>query len=83
MNFLKEIKTEVQEKYIRIIQKLNFDEYIFYVGGSEYLPPPLSQNEEKEYIPEYIAYIILILIILLITIVGYKIYFRVKVADKV
>ena len=43
----------------------------------------LNLNEEKEYIPEYIAYIILILIILLITIVGYKIYFRVKVADKV
>ncbi len=50
MNFLKEIKTEVQEKYIRLIQKLNFDECIFYVGGSEFLPPPLSQKEEKEYI---------------------------------
>lgn len=50
MNILKEIKNGVQERYIRIFQRFNFDDYIHYVGGCDFLPPPLSAAEEKKYI---------------------------------
>ncbi|HHT63519.1 MAG: RNA polymerase sporulation sigma factor SigE [Bacillota bacterium] len=32
--------------YIRLLQKFNLDEDVFYVGSSEALPPPLTSDEE-------------------------------------
>lgn len=42
----------VKDRYFKflnyIIYKLDTKEDVFYIGGSEVLPPPLSQEEEKE-----------------------------------
>lgn len=43
----------------------------------------LNLNEKKEYTIEYIAYIILICFILVVIVMGYKIYCRVKLSNKV
>ena len=36
--------------YLKLLQKIDFDEYIHYIGGGTYLPPPLSQEEESMHI---------------------------------
>ena len=46
------LKTQAKIGYIKLIQKLNFDEYIHYIGIGTYLPPPLSLEEEAKCIEE-------------------------------
>lgn len=48
MNLLKSIKLNARANYIRLFRKLDLDEYIHYIGGGTYLPPPLSSEEENE-----------------------------------
>ena len=48
MNLLKAIKFNAHKNYIRLFKKLDLDEYIHYIGGGAYLPPPLSADEENE-----------------------------------
>lgn len=46
--FINSVK-EVYTKFLEfIVYKLESKEDVFYIGGSEVLPPPLSQEEEKE-----------------------------------
>ena len=37
-------------EYIKLLKKFDFEDYIFYIGGGTYLPPPLSQEEETKYV---------------------------------
>ena len=39
-----------KQKYIKLLKKLNFEDYVFYIGGGTYLPPPLSLEEESKYV---------------------------------
>ena len=32
--------------YIKLLKKIDLDDYVFYIGGGTYLPPPLSHDEE-------------------------------------
>lgn len=50
MNVLLKIRCFAQDKYAGLLAKLKglFAEDIFYIGGSEALPPPLSPTEEAE-----------------------------------
>ena len=52
MNFLELIKKGLNNLYAKYIDKNTEDEIlpIFYVAGSQTLPPPLSQEEEEEII---------------------------------
>ncbi|MFC4387322.1 RNA polymerase sporulation sigma factor SigE [Gracilibacillus marinus] len=46
-----EMKTKYKQMWMKILKKLGYvDEEIFYIGGSEALPPPLSKEEEFELI---------------------------------
>lgn len=47
--FIKKIKLLLRLYYIKILRKLKLynTEEIFYIGGSEVLPPPLSKEEEQ------------------------------------
>ena len=49
---MKKFINAVKNKYTKflefIVYKLESKEDVFYIGGSEVLPPPLSQDEEKE-----------------------------------
>ena len=48
MNLLKAIRFNAHKNYISLFKKLDLDEYIHYIGGGAYLPPPLSADEENE-----------------------------------
>lgn len=50
MKIINNMKTAVRLGYIEIIKKLDFGEYIHYIGGGTYLPPPLGQQDEEYYI---------------------------------
>ena len=50
MSFLKYVRKLFKKLYSFIIDKLGLTKDIFYIGGSDTLPPPLSQEEEKEVI---------------------------------
>ena len=50
MNFLQNIKYEAQKNYIKLFRKLSFEDYLHYIGGGTYLPPPLSVKDEEYYI---------------------------------
>lgn len=50
MSLLKHVKDFFRKIFNFIIDKLGFAEEIFYIGGSDILPPPLTQEEEKEII---------------------------------
>ena len=50
MSFLKYVRKLFRKLYNFIIDKLGLTKDIFYIGGSDTLPPPLSQEEEKEVI---------------------------------
>jgi len=47
--FINKLKLIIKIQYIRILKKLKlYDEgEIFYIGGSEVLPPPLTPDEEN------------------------------------
>lgn len=49
MNIVNKIKLQLRIKYIYILKKLHFYPgfHIHYIGGSEALPPPLSNDEEN------------------------------------
>jgi len=49
MKLVDKIKLALRIYYIRILKKLKLfdEETIFYIGGSEVLPPPLTPEEEK------------------------------------
>lgn len=46
MNLFETIKTNAHLNCIRLLKKLDLEEYIHYIGGGTYLPPPLSSQEE-------------------------------------
>lgn len=50
MSMLNHVKDFLYRIFNLIISKLGFAEDIFYIGGSDTLPAPLSQEEEKEII---------------------------------
>ena len=43
---LTKLKVNARLIFLKVINKLGLSEDIFYVGSSEALPPPLSQDEE-------------------------------------
>ena len=44
------IKMELKILFYKILHKMNLSKEIYYIGGSEVLPPPLKPDEEKYYI---------------------------------
>ena len=46
MKILTMMKSKAQFEYIKLFNKLNLSEFNFYVSGNDYLPPPLSADEE-------------------------------------
>ena len=50
MKVLNVMKSKAQFGYIRLFNKLNLSEYNFYVGSGDYLPPPLSSEDELYFI---------------------------------
>lgn len=50
MSLLNHVKDFFRKILNFLIDKLGFAQDIFYIGGSDTLPPPLSQEEEKEII---------------------------------
>jgi len=50
MNLFKTMKDSAKRNYIRIFQKFDLEDYIHYIGGGTYLPPPLSKEDEDMYI---------------------------------
>ena len=50
MSLLNHVKDFFRKIFNFFIDKLGIAEDIFYIGGSDTLPPPLSQEEEKEII---------------------------------
>lgn len=50
MNIINAVKERSKIGYIKLLQKIDFEEYVHYIGGGTYLPPPLSPEEESEYI---------------------------------
>ncbi len=50
MHFLKNIKYEAHKNYIKLFRKLSLEDYLHYIGGGTYLPPPLSLKDEEYYI---------------------------------
>lgn len=50
MKIFDAVKKHSRNGYIRLLQKMDFNEYIHYIGGGTYLPPPLSPEEESKYI---------------------------------
>ena len=50
MRFFKAVKENARINYLKLLHKFDIDEYIHYIGGGTYLPPPLSAGEELKYI---------------------------------
>lgn len=50
MNIFNKMKKHTRSGYLKLLQKIDFNEYIHYIGGGTYLPPPLSPEEEIKYI---------------------------------
>ena len=47
---LMEIKIKLRMLYFKILHKLKLTKEIYYIGGSQVLPPPLKPDEEKYYL---------------------------------
>ena len=49
------LKIRITLWWRRIVRKLGFfdEDQVYYIGGSETLPPPLSQEEEKYLISKF------------------------------
>jgi RNA polymerase sporulation-specific sigma factor len=45
-NLIVRIKFLLEILYIKIIRRLNIEDEVYYIGGSEVLPPPLTPEEE-------------------------------------
>lgn len=50
MKLLLNMKESAKRNYIKIFKKFDFVDFIHYIGGGTYLPPPLSKEEEEKYI---------------------------------
>lgn len=50
MNIFNIMREHTRSGYLKLLQKIDFNEYIHYIGGGTYLPPPLSPEEETKYI---------------------------------
>ena len=48
MNIINIVRKSSKIGYLKLLQKFDFNEYIHYIGGGTYLPPPLSPEEELE-----------------------------------
>lgn len=49
MNILQVLKSSINTLYVKYINKDGVNTLpIYYIGGSQSLPPPLSQKEEEE-----------------------------------
>ena len=49
MNILKLLKDSINTLYIKYIGNDEIEKFpIYYIGGSQTLPPPLEQKEEEE-----------------------------------
>ena len=47
MSFFKTLKEGTKVRYFRLLKKFALEDYVFYIGGGTYLPPPLSAQEEE------------------------------------
>ncbi len=47
MQFIKFVKSVPKFKYIQILSNLDLSDYVHYIGGGAFLPPPLSPEEES------------------------------------
>lgn len=47
MSILEKAKANLNFKYLKLIQRFDLENYIHYIGGGAYLPPPLSADEES------------------------------------
>lgn len=50
VNFLKTLKISSKTSYIKLFRKFSLEDYLHYIGGGTYLPPPLSVEEEEYFI---------------------------------
>lgn len=50
MSIISAVKQCSKIGYIKLLQKIDFGDYVHYIGGGTYLPPPLSAEEEQKYI---------------------------------
>ena len=50
MNLLKIFNVIPKLSYVKLLKKFNVEDDIHYIGGGTFLPPPLSQKDEEEYI---------------------------------
>lgn len=50
MKLIKFFSQNAHIKYIELLNRLKFTDPVYYVGGSDFLPPPLSPEEEKKQI---------------------------------
>ena len=50
VNIISTVKHCSKMGYIKLLQKFELGDYVHYIGGGTYLPPPLSPEEELEYI---------------------------------
>ncbi len=50
LNIMKTMKAYYQVGYLKLLQKMDIEESVHYIGGGTYLPPPLSQEEETTHI---------------------------------
>ena len=44
--------TKIKQIWIRLLKRLGLGKGIYYIGGAETLPPPLSAEEEAEILSE-------------------------------
>ena len=51
MNILQLLKINLNNIYNKYISNIEDNAEIFYIGGSQTLPPPLSQDEEENTYP--------------------------------
>ena len=53
MNFLNLLKCKINTLYVKYFSEDNIENLeIFYIGGSQNLPPPLDENEEEKHLKE-------------------------------
>lgn len=50
MKLIKFFSQNAQINYIKLLNRLKLTDSVYYVGGNDFLPPPLSSEEEKKHI---------------------------------
>ena len=50
MKLIKLFSQNTQINYLKLLNKLKFNDSLYYVGGGDFLPPPLSAEEERKHV---------------------------------